>query len=72
MASLLNVWELNKGDKVRLGDQLYIFVKMDGMYGKWTDENGEGWYTFYTEPLFWNDNGYYEPIDSPHGEDENS
>lgn len=70
MAALINVWELNRGDKVRLGDQIFIFVKMDGMYAKWTDEYGEGWHTFNTDPLFWNENGYYEPIDEPHGDDE--
>ena len=68
MAQLINVWELNRGDKLRLGDNLYLFVKMDGAYAKWTNEDGTGWHTFNTEPLFLNDNGYYEPIDDVHGE----
>lgn len=34
-------WELKKGDKARHWEHVYTFIKMDGMYAQWENEEGQ-------------------------------
>ena len=41
MPEIIKQWNLPKGAKVKVDNRVITFVKMDGMYGQWTDEKGD-------------------------------
>jgi len=43
---VIQVWHLNKWDKVKFEWKVYTFVKMDWRYAHWTTEEGK--------PAVWN------------------
>lgn len=55
-------YDLNKGDRAMHGDDLHTFIKVDGMYAKWTNADGEmvTWHCY--EYIFDDKNNYYIPV----------
>ncbi len=57
----LKQWELPNGARVHSKDgKEFIFLKMDGMYAHWKDENGE--FSIGNFKEFMKEDGYYQII----------
>jgi hypothetical protein len=56
---------LDKGSKIRVGDTLITFHKLDGAYSYCTDEEGNVHHLSVTTPLILGDDGVYSVIETP-------
>ena len=56
---LVPYYKLNKWDKAKMGDKIYTFQKIDGMYAQWLNEEGKqtvghnAYYTFNKEKWYY-------------------